>query len=159
MKKRDKLTPSELDTLLTMYQSMVTIFTFFAGFVFVTIPLIIFSAEISPIYGRLTLYFLLTSLFIFTTIIDLYHSAVLRAYQQTSPNTFRIFRKYREPRIADQLFEIAMFFALSSISFMLLLKGQEWTIEAIIWFLVSIGRPISGHFLIFRFLRQSNNKP
>lgn len=132
MKKRDKLTLSELDTLPAMYQSLVTIFTFFAGFVFVTIPLVIFSTEILSIYGRLVLYWLLISLFIFTIIIDLYHSAALRAYQQTSPKTFRMFRKYREPRIADQLFEIAMFFALSYISFMLLLKGQEWTIEAII---------------------------
>ena len=152
MKERNKLTISELDTLLAMYQSLTTIFTFFAGFVFVTIPLVIFSVEISSLYGRLIIYFLLTSLLIFNIIIDLYHSATLRVYQQTSPNTFRIFRKYPEPRIADKLLEIAMFFALSSISFMLLLKGQEWTIEAIIWFLISIGRPVLGHLLIHRFV-------
>lgn len=156
MTRRNKLTPSELDKLLAMYQSITTIITFFAGFVFVTIPLIIFSTEISFLYGRLILYLLLTSLLVFTTTIDLYHSAVLRVFQQTSPNAVRIFRKYREPRIVDQFMGIAMFFASSSISFMLLPKGQEWAIEALIWFLISIGRPVLGHFLAHRPLRQPN---
>ena len=158
MEKRDKLTPSELDKLVALYQSLVTIITFFAGFVFVTIPLVIFSTEsLSSLYGRLILYWLLTSLFLFTTIIDLYHSAVLRAFQQTSPNVVQILRKYK-PRITDQLIAIAMFFASGSISFMLLLKGQEWTIEALIWFLVSIVRTVLGHLLVHRPLRQPSSK-
>lgn len=156
MTQRNKLTPSELDKLLATYQTITTIITFFAEFVFVTIPLIIFSTEISSLYGRLIIYLLLTSLLLFTIAIDLHHSAVLRAYQQTMPDTFRIFRRYREPRLADQLMTIAMFCASASISFMLLLKGEEWTIEALIWFLLSIGRPALGHFLVHRFLRQPN---
>lgn len=159
MKKQEKLTPRELDTLLAMYQSILTIITFFTGFVFVTIPLIIFSTKISSLYGRLIIYLLLASLLILTTTIDLYYSAILRAYRQTSPNTFRIFRKHREPTIADQFMEIGMFFASASISFMLLLKGEEWTIEALLWFLISMTRPVLGHFLVHRFLRQPNRNP
>ena len=152
MKGRNKWTLSELDTFLSMYQSLVTIITFFAGFVFATIPLIIFSIEISSLYGRLIIYFLLTSLFIFTVMIDLYHSVVLIATRQTSPTLKIPRRAVPRIRIADIFMGIALFFALSSISFMLLLKGQEWMIEAIIWFLVSIGRPISGHLLTHRFV-------
>lgn len=139
MSDREELTPNELDTFLALYQSFVTILTFFTGFVFVTIPLVIFSAEISAVYGRLITYLLLASLLVFTITINLYHSAALRACQQTIPKAYRIIRKSREVIVAERLMGIGIFLAFSSISFMLLLKGQEWTVEAIIWFLVSIG--------------------
>lgn len=155
MSERNKLTLSELSTLLEMYQSLTAIFTFFAGFVFVTIPLVVFSAEISSLYGRFVVYSLLACLLIFTLMIDLYHSAVFGVYQQTSPITFRIFRKHPEPRLAEQLFGIAIFLVSFSISFMLLLKGQEWIIEAIIWFIISTGRMIFGHLITHRFLKKA----
>ena len=150
MKKGNTWTLNMLEAHLLVYQTLVTIITFFAGFVFATIPVVLFAVEIQSVYGRLIIYFLLTSLLIFTIMIDLYHSATLIIAHQTSP-ALKIPRKaVPRIRIADLLMGIAMFFALSSISFMLLLKGQEWTIEAIIWFLISIARPILGHLLIHR---------
>ncbi|MDH5462327.1 MAG: hypothetical protein OEX09_08925 [Candidatus Bathyarchaeota archaeon] len=102
------------------------------------------------VYGKLIIYFLLTSLLIFTIMIDLYHSATMIIAHQTRPTLKKPRRAMSRIRLADLLMGIAMFFALSSISFMLLLKGQEWTIEAIIWFLISLGRPILGHLLTHR---------
>jgi len=48
MTERDELTPSELSNKLALYQIVTTLITFFAGFVFVTIPLVIFSVESLP---------------------------------------------------------------------------------------------------------------
>jgi len=143
MKENNKFTASELNAMLSVYQSLITILTFFAGFVFVTIPFVIFSIEISSLYGRLVIYLLLTALLVFTTIIQLYHIATLRAVGLTYPKTDQI-RKYREIRIAEPLLGITFFIAFSSISFMLLLKGEEWTIEAIVWFLISFFATIFG---------------
>ena len=154
MKERNKLTAMELDRLLAIYQPIMAIVTFFAGFVFATIPVVIFSAEISSLYGRLVLYLLLASLLVLTITIDLYHSAVLRAFQQTLPDATRIFRRYPEPKIADRLLAFGMLFASASISFMLLLKAEEWLIEAFVWLLLSIGRLIFGHYIVHRYLRQ-----
>lgn len=154
MTQRDKLTPSELGSKLAFYQIITTLITFFAGFVFVTIPLVIFSVEISPLYGRLLLYWLLAALLIFTVTMDLYHLAFGIITSRTMPHVGQIIGKYPGPstliRYSDRLFGIAMFFALSSISFMLLLKGQEFMIEAFIWFLISILRPALGHYLQHR---------
>jgi hypothetical protein len=158
MEKEDKLTPSELSRFVALYQSLMTIITFFAGFVFVTVPLIVFSADsLSSLYGRLILYSLLASLFLFMTIIDVYHSAVLRAYQETDPKVIQIIKKY-VPRMTDRLIATAAFLALASISFMLLLKGQEWAIEALIWFLIAVVRTILGHFLVHRYVKESSSK-
>ena len=139
MNENNSLTHDELDTFLALYQSLVTIITFVSGFVFVTIPLIIFSTEISSLYGRLIIYLLLAAFIVYTIVISLYHSAALRACQQTIPKAYRIIRKYREVIIAERLQGIGALLMSSSISFMLLQKGQEWIIEAIVWFLVSIG--------------------
>lgn len=150
MEKENSWTLDMLEAFLSIYQTLVTIITFFAGFVFATIPVVLFAVEISSVYGRLIIYFLLTSLLIFTIMIDLYHSATMIIAHQTSP-PLKIPRKaVPRMRLADLFMGIAMFFALSSISFMLLLKGPEWTIEAIIWFLISIARPILGHLLTHR---------
>ena len=153
MKERDKLTPSELNNVLSWFQSIFTIVVFFAGFVFVTIPLVIFSAEISSRYGRLGLYCLLISLLVFTIILDLYVVQVIRIWAETSPKTMRIFGRYFEGRIADQLMTIAIFFASVSISFMLLLKGQELMSEAIVWFLLSLIRIIFSHLIVHGYIK------
>jgi len=153
MKERSKLTPGELNNVLSWFQSIFTIVIFFAGFVFVTIPLVIFSAEISSLYGRLGLYCLLTSLFVFTIILDLYVVQVIRVWAETSPNTMRILRKYREAGIADQFMTIAIFFASASISFMLLLKGQELMVEAVMWFLLSVIRIIFSHLIVHGYIK------
>jgi len=150
MEKENTWTLNMLEAFLSIYQTLVTIITFFAGFVFATIPVILFAVEISSVYGKLIIYFLLTSLLIFTIMIDLYHSATMIITHQTRPTLKKPRRAMSRIRIADLSMGIAMFFALSSISFMLLLKGPEWTIEAIIWFLVSIARPILGHLLTHR---------
>ena len=148
MTERNKLTPSELDKVLALYQSLLTLVIFFAGFVFVTIPLVIFSAEVSHLYGRLVLYFLLTSLVIFATMIDLYHANTLQAFGQTIPNAFRILGKYKKADVADLLMAPAQFFAFASISFMLLLKGQEFAVDALIWVLVVLGRQVLSSYVI-----------
>ncbi len=151
------LIPSELDKLLALYQSIQTIVVFIAGFVFVTIPIVIFSIDISSLYGRLVLYWLLASLLIFTTVIDVYHSGILRMWSNTLPDAFRIFTS-RMPGggLADQMIGVAMFFALSSISFMLLLRAEEMIIEATIWFLLSVTRSVSGHFMVHHYLKRPN---
>lgn len=141
--------------MLTFYQIITTtLITFFAGFVFVTIPLVIFSTDTSSLYGRLMLYWLLAALLIYTVTMDLYHLAYSIIASRAMPHISQVIRKYREPRLlftySDRLFGIAMFFALSSISFMLLLKGQELIAEAIIWFLVSIVRAVVGHYIQHR---------
>lgn len=149
MTERDRLTPSELDKVLALYQSLLTLVTFFAGFVFVTIPLVIFSAEVLQLYGRIVLYFLLASLVIFATMIDLYHANILQAFGETAPNAFRVLGKYKKAGIADLLFVPAQFFAFASISFMMLLKGQELTVDALLWLLVAIGRQVISSYVIF----------
>ena len=159
MKERDRLTPSGLDSLLAIYQSLITIIIFFAGFVFVTIPLVLFSVDISSLYGRLMLYLLLSSLIVFLAALDLHHANVLRAYKDAIPVASRITRAHVEPRLADQLIGIGILLASVSISFMLLLKGPEWTIEAAIWFLASTTRVILGHVLINRSLAPSKASP
>jgi len=58
------------------------------------------------------------------------------------------------PRLAEQRFGIAVLCAFLSISFMLLLKGAEWTTEAIAWSIVSTGRVIFGHLVTHRFLEK-----
>lgn len=159
MKKRDKLTPSELDRLLAIHQSVITIITFFAGFVFVTIPVVLFSVDVSSIYGRFILYLLLSSLIVFLVALDLHHANVLRAYKEAIPVATRVTRAHIEPRLADQLMGIGMFLASISISFMLLLEGPEWIIEAAVWLVASAARVITGHALITRSLSPSRASP
>jgi len=154
MTERNKLTPSELDKVLALYQSLITLVIFFAGFVFVTIPLIIFSADVSHQYGRLVLYCLLTSLVIYATIIDLYHANHLQAFKQTIPHAFPVLGKYRKAGLADLLMVPAQFFAFASISFMLLLKGPEFTVDAFLWILVTIGRLVVSSYVIFGVLKK-----
>jgi uncharacterized membrane protein len=150
MENGDTWTLNMLEAFLSIYQTLVTIITFFAGFVFATIPVVLFAVELSSVYGKLIIYFLLASLLIFTIMIDLYHSATMIIAHQTRPALNKPRKAMSRIRLADLFMGIAMFFALASISFMLLLKGQEWTIEAIIWFLISIARPILGHLLTHR---------
>jgi hypothetical protein len=56
---------------------------------------------------------------------------------EANPKIIRIVGKYREGGISNQLMTNAIFFASVSISFMLLLKGQELMIEAFVWFVGS----------------------
>ena len=154
MTERNKLTPSELDKVLALYQSLITLVIFFAGFVFVTIPLVIFSADVSHLYGRLVLYFLLTSLVIYATIIDLYHANHLQAFGQTIPHAFPVLGKYRKAGVADMLMVPAQFFAFASISFMLLLKGPEFTVDALLWILVTTGRLVVSSYIVFGVLKK-----
>ena len=150
MKEISKVTRGELDTVLSLYQSLITIHTFLAGFVFVTIPLVIFSAEISSLYGRLLLWVLLAGFLGFTFIIDLYHTAVLRAFRQIIPDVFQAIIEMREVKMAELITRPVFFLLYCSISIMLLLKGPEWTTEAIIWFLISIGRTLSSLYWLMK---------
>jgi len=145
MNKQDELTQSELDTMIGVYQSLLNIVVFFAGFVFVTIPLVIFSIETSSTYGKLIIYTLLAAFLAFTLTIDQYHSTMLQTCQETIPKAYRTIREKRGTIIGERSMGIGIFLAFSSLGFMLLLKGPEWTIEAIIWLLISIGL-ISRYF-------------
>jgi len=50
MEKGNTWTLNMLEAFLSIYQTLVTIITFFAGFVFATIPVVLFAVEISCVW-------------------------------------------------------------------------------------------------------------
>ena len=143
-KTRPVISKEELEALLSIYNARLTIISLFAGFILVTIPVILFYVEPpSEIIQKLCVFFLLASFDCFFLRVILRHSWTMRLLKEIYPNI-----PLKEGWYSGYLMTSAVFFMMASIGFMLLLKA--WVAEAIIWFSISIVFALFSHTRVMK---------